>query len=89
MIVLVGKKAARKHCSRHITIRTCTSTAVEFSCAFMDFEQDFSSTDGYIATQAPLPATMADFWEMVFEQRSGVIVMLADLVEDGRVSSPL
>ena len=55
----------------------------------MDFEQDFSSTDGYIATQAPLPATMADFWEMVFEQRSGVIVMLADLVEDGRVSSPL
>ena len=47
--------------------------------------QGFQSLDEYIASQAPLPTTMADFWKMVFEQRSGVIVMLADLVEDGRV----
>ena len=47
--------------------------------------QGFQSLDEYIAAQAPLPTTMTDFWKMVFEQRSGVIVMLADLVEDGRV----
>ena len=47
--------------------------------------QGFQSLEEYIASQAPLPTTMADFWKMVFEQRSGVIVMLADLVEDGRV----
>ena len=47
--------------------------------------QGFQSLDEYIASQAPQPTTMADFWKMVFEQRSGVIVMLADLVEDGRV----
>ncbi|KAK7486564.1 hypothetical protein BaRGS_00022230, partial [Batillaria attramentaria] len=42
------------------------------------------SADEYIATQAPLPSTIPDFWKMVFQQRSGVIVMLADCVEDGR-----
>ena len=47
--------------------------------------QGLSSTDEYIATQAPLPTTMADFWKMVFEQSSGVIVMLADPVENRRV----
>ena len=47
--------------------------------------QGLSSTDEYIATQAPLPSTMADFWKMVFEQSSGVIVMLADPVENRRV----
>jgi protein tyrosine phosphatase len=29
---------------------------------------------------------MVDFWEMIVEQGSEVIVMLADSVEDGRVS---
>ncbi|KAK7493667.1 hypothetical protein BaRGS_00015179, partial [Batillaria attramentaria] len=43
-----------------------------------------SSSDEYIATQAPLLTTVADFWKMVFQRRSGIIVMLADLVEDGR-----
>ncbi|KAK7493671.1 hypothetical protein BaRGS_00015183, partial [Batillaria attramentaria] len=43
-----------------------------------------NSADEYIATQAPLPSTIPDFWKMVFQQRSGVIVMLADCVEDGR-----
>ncbi|KAG7196665.1 hypothetical protein KM043_016002 [Ampulex compressa] len=37
----------------------------------------------YIATQGPLPQTTADFWQMVWEQGSVVIVMLTRLTEEG------
>jgi len=36
----------------------------------------------YIATQGPLPHTVADFWQMVWEQGSVVIVNLTRLVEN-------
>ncbi|XP_043254031.1 receptor-type tyrosine-protein phosphatase N2 isoform X2 [Colletes gigas] len=37
----------------------------------------------YIATQGPLPHTTADFWQLVWEQGSVVIVMLTRLTEEG------
>jgi len=40
----------------------------------------------YIATQAPIPETFADFWRMVFENRSKVIVMLTEAEEEGEDS---
>jgi len=39
----------------------------------------------YIAAQGPLPETSHDFWEMVWQQRSSLIVMLTTNVERGRV----
>ena len=41
----------------------------------------------YIATQAPLEDTRGDFWRMVWEQQSRVIIMLTDLEEQGLVST--
>ena len=37
----------------------------------------------YIATQVPLPHTVCDFWQMVWEQSSLVIVCLSKTNESG------
>ncbi|KAJ1733008.1 tyrosine protein phosphatase 1 [Coemansia biformis] len=42
------------------------------------------SSNRYIATQGPLPHSVADFWRMVWEQRVPAIVMLARTHEAGR-----
>uniref|UniRef100_A0A8D0FLF0 Protein tyrosine phosphatase non-receptor type 20 n=1 Tax=Strix occidentalis caurina TaxID=311401 RepID=A0A8D0FLF0_STROC len=39
----------------------------------------------YIITQWPLPSTMADFWQMVWESESDVIAMMTKEVELGQV----
>ncbi|XP_026462447.1 uncharacterized protein LOC113364180 isoform X1 [Ctenocephalides felis] len=37
----------------------------------------------YIACQAPMQSTVNDFWRMIWEQQSKVILMLTDLYENG------
>ncbi|KAM9306684.1 tyrosine-protein phosphatase non-receptor type 13 isoform 2-T2 [Pholidichthys leucotaenia] len=39
----------------------------------------------YIACQGPLPTTMGDFWQMVWEQKSTVIAMMTQEVEAGKI----
>ncbi|NXL53837.1 PTN3 phosphatase, partial [Podilymbus podiceps] len=40
----------------------------------------------YIATQGPLPHTCAHFWQVVWDHKLSLIIMLTTLTERGRVS---
>ena len=39
----------------------------------------------FIATQAPIPDSIPDFWRMIWEQESSTIVMLSNVEEGGKV----
>lgn len=39
----------------------------------------------YIATQGCLPTTIEDFWQMVWQENSRIIIMATSEVERGRV----
>nr|XP_046161131.1 tyrosine-protein phosphatase non-receptor type 13 isoform X2 [Oncorhynchus gorbuscha] len=39
----------------------------------------------FIACQGPLPTTLGDFWQMIWEQKSNVIAMMTQEVEGGKV----
>lgn len=47
--------------------------------------QGYTHRREFIAAQGPLPATIDDFWRMVWENRVCIIVMLTQCVEKGKV----
>ena len=50
-----------------------------------NYVDGYRRSGAYIATQGPLPETFADFWRMVWEQRSNALVMMTRLEERNRV----
>lgn len=48
--------------------------------------QGYLCPNEFIATQGPLPGTVADFWRMIWETGTRTIAMLTQCYEKGRVS---
>ena len=53
------------------------------------FIDGYRYRNAYIATQGPLNETVEDFWRMLWEHNSTIVVMLSKLREMGRVSGHL
>ena len=51
--------------------------------------QGYRGYRAYIATQGPLPSTVNEFWQMVWENDCKCIVMLCSLQEDGVVRNAM
>ena len=52
----------------------------------LDFLQGYRYRNAYIATQGPMAETTEDFWRLLWEHNSTIIIMLTKLYENGRVS---
>ena len=78
--------------NRYRDIRAYDDTRVRLMNADNDYinaNHVVSSVAGrqfwYIACQGPTPGTCADYWEMIWEQQSLIILMVTNDVEGGRV----
>ena len=62
---------------------TLTDTTTEYINA--NFIDGFRNPRAYIGTQGPMQGSFPEFWRMIWEQNTTVIVMITHLFEGGKV----
>lgn len=67
-----------KENSKRISVKLLKS---KYLCFCLQGESDHE----YIATQGPLAETIHDFWRMVYQENSCVILMITREIERGKV----
>lgn len=70
--------------SSYGSVSSCTGDSTYINASLMTDPHtaaDGSQVLGYIATQGPLPSTIADFWRMVASTNASAIVMLTALTD--------
>ncbi|XP_037542838.1 protein tyrosine phosphatase receptor type Na [Nematolebias whitei] len=91
--VAVAQDPANMDKNRHVEALPYDHSRVKMKTEANSSKQDYINASfifdhdprqpAYIATQGPLPHTVVDFWQMVWENGCTVIVMMTALVEDG------
>ena len=79
---ILGKDGSDYINASFIDVRLCHHclTCLLFCCA-----KGYKEKNSYIATQGPTRETVEDFWRMIWEQETAVIVMLTQVDERGQV----
>lgn len=85
------KKKENKNKNRYEQIRCWDETRVKTTPKNNDtdyihanYVDSFGTPMKYVATQGPMKETIGQFWQMVWEQNSRIIVMLSELRVAGR-----
>ena len=63
----------------------CSKGSVDCARSDVCCLQSYQRRKAFIACQAPLENTVDDFWRMIWQHRSPIIVVLTQLMEQGVV----
>lgn len=76
---------AKAHPYKNRYHNVLASDAYRFKSSKIDYINASCIGTRYILTQGPLKATIADFWSMVIESKSNIIVCLTEQMENGNI----
>ena len=51
------------------------------------FMQGYKQKKAYIIAEGPMASTARNMWKLVYDRKCGVMVMLSDLMENGKVKT--